>query len=762
MVIKGGSCGGAADIAAHLQRTDQNERAELRELRGTLADTLAGGLLEMEAVASGARSKLHFYHAKINSRTHEELTEPQKDRSIELLGEKLGLAGQPRAVVEHVKDGRHHLHVVWSRIDLATMKAIPDSHNYRVHEEVARQLEREFGFEHTQGAHIGRDGNERPARTPSDDDMQMAGRTGIDGKQLRAQIGKLFHVADSGKAFAAALDSVNLVLAQGDKRNVLVVVDAEGGTHAVNKKITGLSAAETRKRLADLDPNSLPSVEQAHALHKARAETREAAEGHVQTDAAENDRKAASEREQARAGQSTSSEPEATPAPENEPGGAFQARPGTTPDFWRDLSETLAARQRAEAERTARTAERAAQWFSQAGGWDALDDQQMLAARAAYDKWKAAKPERQGEAAEQRFGLADYVDYVQRREAGHRDQAASDTRERAAPPADAPFVSAFEQQVSDSAAYRRDIQEVRPDAPFVSPAEQRQMRQAERGIVRPVPAAEKTQASEHAPAPVRAERVIGRAIDAVYRVIGAGADAIGSLFESKSEPPRRPEPSSPSPSSPSPSPATPALAVTISPAATVPLASMQMPAASQPKSPSQAILDMGRARLQEQREAGQEPERDFEHHGGRKRRHHVMAPPIIDGCRLRFAGRGFGLGGGEPAGLHGRGVAAKFARNPLLTEAQAYAEVYSPRGGGRSLQEPKSAAGMPAERSRTSIRLDAWTAGAVSSTAQIVQRIERVRAFSAEHPEIDVKEQLAALYKQLHRSIHAPAGRPEM
>jgi hypothetical protein len=48
-------------------------------------------------------------------------------------------------VVVHEKEGREHCHIVWSRIDLDKMRTISDSHNYRTHEIVARDLEREFG-----------------------------------------------------------------------------------------------------------------------------------------------------------------------------------------------------------------------------------------------------------------------------------------------------------------------------------------------------------------------------------------------------------------------------------------------------------------------------------------------------------------------------------------------------------------------------------------------------------------------------------------
>ena len=89
------------------------------------------------------------------------------------------MTGQPRVVVVHEKEGREHCHIVWSRIDLDRMAAISDSHNYRKHEEVARALEKEFGHERVQGAHVERDGKQRPDRTPSHAEMLQADRTGV-------------------------------------------------------------------------------------------------------------------------------------------------------------------------------------------------------------------------------------------------------------------------------------------------------------------------------------------------------------------------------------------------------------------------------------------------------------------------------------------------------------------------------------------------------------------------------------------------------
>ncbi len=270
MVIKGGARGGAADLAKHLQRTDTNEKMELRELRGVCSDNLTEALLEMEAVASGARSNRHFYHASINTRADELLTPEQERRAIDRLEEELGLADQARAVVAHVKEGRAHLHIVWSRIDLEAMRAIPDSHNYRRHELVARELEREFGHERVQGAHIEREGIERPERTPSHAEMQQAERTGITPKNATVFITGLWQQTDSGQALAAALADHGWILARGDRRD-FVLIDPQGEDHSLARRIKGARAQDVRERLADLDPVTLPSVSEARAMQDARA-----------------------------------------------------------------------------------------------------------------------------------------------------------------------------------------------------------------------------------------------------------------------------------------------------------------------------------------------------------------------------------------------------------------------------------------------------------------------------------------------------------
>jgi len=270
-VIKGRARGDAAGLAVHLLRADTNERVQVLELRGVMADDLRGALEDMELVGSGARTKRPLYHASINSAPDERLTDAQRARAIDRLEQELGLTGQARAVVEHEKQGRTHIHIVWSRIDLDRMVAIPDSHNFRRHEIVARELEREFGHDHVQGAHIDRNGEKRPDRTPSHAEMQQAGRTGLSPKEARAQITAIWNRTDSGHAFAAALEGTGWILARGDKRD-FVLIDEAGETHSLARRIEGAKAKDVRARMADLDAANLPSVEEARELARINRE----------------------------------------------------------------------------------------------------------------------------------------------------------------------------------------------------------------------------------------------------------------------------------------------------------------------------------------------------------------------------------------------------------------------------------------------------------------------------------------------------------
>ena len=274
MVINGGARSKPGELAHHLLRADTNERVTVREIEGVSATDLRGALLEMGAMGAGSRSGRRLYHANIDWRHDETMTDAQKAQAVADLGRELGLEHQPRAVVEHVKEGREHLHVVWLRIDTDTMKAIPDSHNFRKHEAVARELERQFGHERVQGAHIEREGVERPERRPSDPEMMQAARSGLTPAEAKAELSEIWRSTDTGRAFVAAVEDAGWMLARGDKRD-FVVIDRHGETHSLSRRIEGAKAAEVRQRMADIDPATVPTVDQAREAVRDRQAVRE-------------------------------------------------------------------------------------------------------------------------------------------------------------------------------------------------------------------------------------------------------------------------------------------------------------------------------------------------------------------------------------------------------------------------------------------------------------------------------------------------------
>ncbi|MEJ0044255.1 MAG: hypothetical protein WDM81_19460 [Rhizomicrobium sp.] len=185
-----------------------------------------------------------------------------------------GLEGHARVIVMHEKNGRQHFHPIWSRIDLLEMRAVPDSHNYRAHEEVSRDLERRFGHPRVQGAHAERDHADRPERTPDIAELKQEERTGIDGKRVKEEVTAIFRSSDSAQAFAAGLEDNGYVLAKGDRRD-FVIVDREGGIHSLSRRIEGLKAGALHEFMNPLAGQITLSADEAKQLQLDRSAGRD-------------------------------------------------------------------------------------------------------------------------------------------------------------------------------------------------------------------------------------------------------------------------------------------------------------------------------------------------------------------------------------------------------------------------------------------------------------------------------------------------------
>ena len=270
MIIKGSARAAPGELAHHLLREDTNESVRVVAMSGVASLELKGALAELDGRGAGSRSKRTLYHASINTPIAEQLNADQQRIALRRLAEKLGLENQPYVVVEHVKEGRQHTHVVWSRIDVETGKAFSDSHNYRKHEEVSRALELEFGHGHVVGAHVRDKVREpRPQRGTTWGEQRQTERSGITPAAVKALVTDLWRQTSTGQQFRELVENEGFILARGDRRD-FVLIDQAGELHGLTRRIEGARAKDVRERMADIDADQLPWVGEARQLLRAR------------------------------------------------------------------------------------------------------------------------------------------------------------------------------------------------------------------------------------------------------------------------------------------------------------------------------------------------------------------------------------------------------------------------------------------------------------------------------------------------------------
>lgn len=264
MIIRGNPVGNVGWWTQHLQRDDTNELAEVREIRGLTGLDLKEALTEMRWVAAGSRCGPNFmYQANINPYAHEHLTPEQWSQAIDTLEKNLGLEGHQRVVVEHVKEGRQHFHIIWNRVDAETLKATDMRGNWKVHERTQAELEEAFGLTPTPP----KDPNRAQIAEPWE--QRAAARSGIDREQVKDELTALWRATDSGQAFKAAIEERGYVLARGDKAD-FCVVDHAGNAPNLVRRLDGVRTAEMRARMGDVDREALPSVADARQAQRER------------------------------------------------------------------------------------------------------------------------------------------------------------------------------------------------------------------------------------------------------------------------------------------------------------------------------------------------------------------------------------------------------------------------------------------------------------------------------------------------------------
>jgi hypothetical protein len=270
MIAKGTTHNNGAKLARYMTTGKDGERAELWELCGFAAGDIRDAFRSVHVMAEATRCEQPFFHVQVRNPEGEELSRDQWRRVADRIESKLGLSGQPRAIAFHtdLATGHEHLHLAWSRIDGETMTARPLPFYKERLKEVSRELENSLDLTRVRNE---RDGS---VLAPTRDEFEQARRLGVNIKDVRQTIRDCFERSDTGRSFEAALADHGFVLAQGDRRAFLVI-DHEGGMHALGQRILGISAGQTRERLADLSRDELPTVEQATSFIREQQVSRE-------------------------------------------------------------------------------------------------------------------------------------------------------------------------------------------------------------------------------------------------------------------------------------------------------------------------------------------------------------------------------------------------------------------------------------------------------------------------------------------------------
>jgi hypothetical protein len=264
MIAKGNLHGDGVNLVKYLLTGARDERAEFggtlgfEDYRPDLREAVA--FMQHFAEVT-TRAELPWFHTQTRLAPGERLNQEQWELVFEREEQRLGFVGLPRAWAYHIFEatGEKHGHCMWFRVDADTARVRDPGLFKRRLMEVAREIELEFGLQLV--------GNKRRSEARASvaerTEIEEARRLGTNIAAIRNTIIECLEQANDGRSFKSGLRRNGLMLANGDRRNCFLVIDAAGGQHALIKRFTGLTLEELRKKISDLDRFDLPNVKQA-------------------------------------------------------------------------------------------------------------------------------------------------------------------------------------------------------------------------------------------------------------------------------------------------------------------------------------------------------------------------------------------------------------------------------------------------------------------------------------------------------------------
>ena len=141
-LIKGKSIKCSQVSRDHYLRGKENERIAVREVSGFATKDAEEALQILELSAKGTKCLKPVYSVKINPEPDRVWTKQEVLQAIKMLETNLGLTGHPRVIIEHLKHGRIHYHVLWSRFSPDGGRTKSMGNDYAIHQKTQRQIEK--------------------------------------------------------------------------------------------------------------------------------------------------------------------------------------------------------------------------------------------------------------------------------------------------------------------------------------------------------------------------------------------------------------------------------------------------------------------------------------------------------------------------------------------------------------------------------------------------------------------------------------------
>jgi hypothetical protein len=148
MIIKSHIRGGYRAAADYLKEQGKNEKIRLVQISDPDANNLDEAFHNMWQVASTTHATKPLHHISINPMKDERLTDRQLQKIVERCEQKYGYKSDchQRVIVEHIRDGRQHFHVMWNRVSLDTGKTVWPGEHWKKSKQVCREMEEELGL----------------------------------------------------------------------------------------------------------------------------------------------------------------------------------------------------------------------------------------------------------------------------------------------------------------------------------------------------------------------------------------------------------------------------------------------------------------------------------------------------------------------------------------------------------------------------------------------------------------------------------------